>query len=222
MNPSEKWNMKQWKQMIEKIGKGRLAILLIGGLLILVISMPVKNDKKADSSQKSTQSLTGLTEKVSEEPATGSTYDTAPSTDQTMQLYDTYAAYLEKKLGNALVTINGAGRVKVVVTLEDVGSSIVEKDISYQRDNDNQNDGSTSSSAARYEDQEETVYTVDSQGRDIPYVSKQILPSVEGILIVADGADKENVKKQMKAAVLSLFDLDEHKIAIVKMKSKTG
>ena len=222
MNPNEKWNMKQWKQLIEKIGRDRLAILLIGGLLILVISMPVKDDKKADSSQKSTQSLTGLTEKVSEEPATGSTYDAALSTDQTMQLYDTYAAYLEKKLGNALIAINGAGRVKVVVTLEDVGSSIVEKDISYQRDNDNQNDGSTSSSAARYEDQEETVYTVDSQGRDIPYVSKQILPSVEGILIVTDGADKENVKKQMKAAVLSLFDLDEHKIAIVKIKSKTG
>ena len=222
MNPNEKWNMKQWKQLIEKIGRDRLAILLIGGLLILVISMPVKDDKKADSSQKSTQSLTGLTEKVSEEPATGSTYDAALSTDQTMQLYDTYAAYLEKKLGNALIAINGAGRVKVVVTLEDVGSSIVEKDISYQRDNDNQNDGSTSSSAARYEDQEETVYTVDSQGRDIPYVSKQILPSVEGILIVTDGADKENVKKQMKAAVLSLFDLDEHKIAIVKMKSKPG
>lgn len=222
MDPNKKWSMKQWKQMLEKIGKDRLAILLIGGLLILVISMPVKDDKKADSSQKSTQSLTGLTENVSEEPATGSTYDAALPTDQTMQLYDNYAAYLEKKLGSALIMIQGAGRVRVVVTLKDVGSSIVEKDISYQRDNDNQNDGNTSSSAARYEDQEETVYTVDSQGRDVPYVSKEILPSVEGILIVTDGADQENVKKQMKAAVLSLFDLDEHKIAIVKMKSKTG
>ena len=98
MNPNEKWNMKQWKQLIEKIGKDRLAILLIGGLLILVISMPVKDDKKADSSQKSTQSLTGLTEKASEEPATGSTYDAALPTDQTMQLYDAYASYLEKSL----------------------------------------------------------------------------------------------------------------------------
>ena len=35
MDPNEKWNMKQWKQLIEKIGKDRLAILLIGGLLIL-------------------------------------------------------------------------------------------------------------------------------------------------------------------------------------------
>lgn len=222
MDPNEKWNMKQWKQLIEKIGKDRLAILLIGGLLILVISMPVKDDKKTDSSPKSTQSLTGLTEKASEEPETGSTYDAALPTDQTMQLYDAYASYLEKKLGNALITINGAGRVKVIVTLEDVGSCIVEKDISYQRDNDSENNGNASSSAARYEDQEKTVYTVDSQGRDIPYISKQLLPSIEGILIVTDGADRENVKKQMEDAVLSLFDLDEHKIAIVKMKSKTG
>ena len=77
MNPNEKWNMKQWKQMIEKIGKDRLAILLIGGLLILVISMPVKDDKKTDSSSKSTQSLTGLTEKASEEPATDRSDDAA-------------------------------------------------------------------------------------------------------------------------------------------------
>ena len=222
MDLNEKWNMKQWKQMIEKIGKDRLAILLIGGLLILVISMLVKDDKKTDSSPKSIQSLTGLTEKMSEEKATDSTYDAALLTDQTMQLYDAYASYLEKKLGNALITINGAGRVKVIVTLEDVGSCIVEKDISYQRDNDSKNDGNASSSAARYEDQEKTVYTVDSQGRDIPYISKQLLPSIEGILIVTDGADRENVKKQMEDAVLSLFDLDEHKIAIVKMKSKTG
>lgn len=222
MDPNEKWNMKQWNQLIEKIGKDRLAILLIGGLLILVISMPVKDDKKTDSSPKSTQSLTGLTEKVSEEPATGSTYDAVLPTDQTMQFYDAYASYLEKKLGNALIAINGAGRVKVIVTLEDVGSCIVEKDISYQRDNDSENNGNVSSSAARYEDQEKTVYTVDSQGRDIPYISKQLLPSIEGILIVTDGADRENVKKQMEDAVLSLFDLDEHKIAIVKMKSKTG
>lgn len=222
MDLNEKWNMKQWKQMIEKIGKDRLAILLIGGLLILVISMPVKDDKKTDSFPKSIQSLTGLTEKMSEEKATDSTYDAALLTDQTMQLYDAYASYLEKKLGNALITINGAGRVKVIVTLEDVGSCIVEKDISYQRDNDSKNDGNASSSAARYEDQEKTVYTVDSQGRDIPYISKQLLPSIEGILIVTDGADRENVKKQMEDAVLSLFDLDEHKIAIVKMKSKTG
>lgn len=159
---------------------------------------------------------------MSEEPATGSTYDAALPTDQTMQLYDAYASYLEKKLGNALITINGAGRVKVIVTLEDVGSCIVEKDISYQRDNDSENNGNASSSAARYEDQEKTVYTVDSQGRDIPYISKQLLPSIEGILIVTDGADRENVKKQMEDAVLSLFDLDEHKIAIVKMKSKPG
>ena len=121
-----------------------------------------------------------------------------------------------KKGKRIIITVDSSYEV------EDVGSCIVEKDISYQRDNDSENNGNASSSAARYEDQEKTVYTVDSQGRDIPYISKQLLPSIEGILIVTDGADRENVKKQMEGAVLSLFDLDEHKIAIVKMKSKTG
>ena len=106
--------------------------------------------------------------------------------------------------------------------MQDVGSTVVEKDFSYRRNNDSKDEGKSTTSSAEYEDKQDTVYTVDENGNEVPYVTKQILPSIEGILIVTQGGDNVKVKKQMKEAVLSLFELDEHKIAIVKMKSKTG
>lgn len=209
--------MKQLKKFIEKLGKDRLAILLIGGLLLLVVTIPTKKEDE--------QSVLYATKQNQSQSQNGSsnTYKSGfKMSGNALETYDLYSGYLENKLCSILQNMNGAGKVEVFITLHDAGGTIVEKDISYRRNNDSKNEGGTTTSSAEYEDTQETVYTVDENGNDVPFVAKQILPSIEGILIVAQGGDNETVKNQMKEAVLSLFELDEHKITIVKMKSKTG
>lgn len=212
--------MKQLRIMIEKLGKDRLAILLIGGLLLLVVTIPTKKEDKQSvlyaTKQNQSQSM------QSKNGSDKSDNRGIEMTGDALETYDRYSEYLESKLCSILQNMNGAGKVEVFITLHDAGSTIVEKDISYRRNNDSKNDGKTTTSSAEYEDKQETIYTVDENGNEVPFVAKQILPSIEGILIVAQGGDNENVKNQMKEAVLSLFELDEHKITIVKMKSKTG
>lgn len=212
--------MKQIKKIIEKLGKDRLAILLIGGLLLLVVTIPTKKEDKQSvlyaTKQNQSQSI------QSKNGSDKSDYSGLEITASVLKTYDLYSEYLESKLCSILQNMNGAGKVEVFITLHDAGSIIVEKDISYRRNNDSKNDGKTTTSSAEYEDKQETIYTVDENGNEVPFVAKQILPSIEGILIVAQGGDNETVKNQMKEAVLSLFELDEHKITIVKMKSKTG
>ena len=212
--------MKQIKKIIEKLGKDRLAILLIGGLLLLVVTLPTKKEDEQSvlyaTKQNQSQSI------QSKNGSDKSDYSGLEITASVLETYDLYSEYLESKLCSILQNMNGAGKVEVFITLHDAGSIIVEKDISYRRNNDSKNDGKTTTSSAEYEDKQETIYTVDENGNEVPFVAKQILPSIEGILIVAQGGDNETVKNQMKEAVLSLFELDEHKITIVKMKSKTG
>lgn len=209
--------MKQLRIMIEKLGKDRLVILLIGGLLLLVVTIPTKKEEK-----QSVLYATKQNQSQNIKQSNQSDYSGVNMTGNALETYDRYSEYLERKLGSILQNMNGAGKVEVFITLHDAGSTIVEKDISYRRNNDSKKDGETTTSSAEYEDKQETIYTVDENGNEVPFVAKQILPSIEGVLIVAQGGDNENVKNQMKKAVLSLFELDEHKITIVKMKSKTG
>ena len=211
--------MKQLKKIIEKLGKDRLAILLIGGLLLLVVTLPTKKED-----EQSVLYATKQNQSQNSQSQSGSnTYKGGfKMSGNALETYDLYSEYLENKLCSILQNMNGAGKVEVFITLHDTGSIIVEKDISYRRNNDSRNEGGTTTSSTEYEDTQETVYTVDENGNDVPFVAKQILPSIEGILIVAQGGDNAKVKNQMKEAVLSLFELDEHKITIVKMKSKTG
>ena len=64
-------------------------------------------------------------------------------TASVLETYDLYSEYLESKLCSILQNMNGAGKVEVFITLHDAGSIIVEKDISYRRNNDSKNDGKT-------------------------------------------------------------------------------
>lgn len=212
--------MKQLKKIIEKMGKDRLAILLIGGLLLLVVTIPTKKENEQSVLYTTKQNQSINTQSLS---GSGKSDNIGLKvTGSALETYDLYSEYLENKLCTILQNMNGAGKVEIFISLQDAGSIVVEKDLSYRRNNDSKNDGEATTSSAEYEDTQETVYTVDENGNEVPFVAKQILPSIEGILIVAEGGDNAKVKNQMKEAVLSLFELDEHNITIVKMKSKTG
>ena len=52
--------MKQIKKIIEKLGKDRLAILLIGGLLLLVVTIPTKKEDKQSVLYATKQNQTGF------------------------------------------------------------------------------------------------------------------------------------------------------------------
>lgn len=77
--------------------KENMALLILGGLLLVVIAMPIKKeDAKATASDS-----TGF-------------YVTQP------QVVDEYSALLEKQLEEMLVKVSGVGRVEVMITLKTI------------------------------------------------------------------------------------------------------
>jgi stage III sporulation protein AG len=47
---------------------------------------------------------------------------------------------------------------------------------------------------------------------------ERVLPSVQGVLIIAQGGDNPVVIENIREAVLALFPVDAHKIKVMKMK----
>lgn len=162
--------------------------LLIGivGLLLLVIALP-------DTSRRQE------TEVLQEETSASVQEQT-----DTQQM----TAELEKRLEQTLSLIDGAGAVRVMLTLQDTGEKIVEKDLSRR----NSNSGTDEST----DESQSSVY-VREGSTEQPYVSRERLPQVEGVLVVAQGGGNSLVKQNILQAVMSLFPLEAHKITIVKM-----
>ena len=128
--------------------------------------------------------------------------EVAPSGSNSQQ--ESYISYLENRLEEVLGQMEGVGKVKVMITVSDTGETVVEKDIRTTIDS---------------ETQEETVVVEDNTG-SYPYVGKKIMPSIEGIVVVAEGGGNATVAANISNAAMALFPVEAHKIIVVKMSSK--
>ena len=128
--------------------------------------------------------------------------EVAPSGSNSQQ--ESYRSYLENRLEEVLGQMEGVGKVKVMITVSDTGETVVEKDIRTTIDS---------------ETQEETVFVEDNTG-SYPYVGKKIMPSIEGIVVVAEGGGNATVAANISNAAMALFPVEAHKIIVVKMSSK--
>ncbi|MBR5126998.1 MAG: stage III sporulation protein AG [Roseburia sp.] len=132
-----------------------------------------------------------------------------------------YTSYLEKKLEGVLREMEGVGRVKVMITLSDNGQSIVEKDMIDVSNTVKETDSSGGSRDTFSSERTVETVQVEDENGTYPYVGKEILPTIEGIVVVAEGGGNATVVSQISKAAMALFPIEAHKIIVVKM-SKGG
>lgn len=187
----------------KKIRKDQCLIVILLGVLLCVISLPVeKSTVKSDISDRAD-------DKISEHKQSATGNESAD-----------YVREWEKKLEESLLYIEGAGQVKVLITLKESEQKILAKDGTEDISETTETDasgGSRRMTESRME--KNTVYTVDERGQDVPYVVKTITPTVEGVVVIAQGADIPRVRQNIIESIQVLFDIDMNKITIVKMKN---
>lgn len=187
--------MQDFMQKIKekKLKRSDWLILVLTGILILIIALPTDTKEKKQAEE--------AKENISKENNT-----MEASKDE-----------IERKLEDILEKIDGAGDVKVMITYQDSGTQVVEKDKNTSENSLEESDSTGGVRSTKEQQlQESTVYEEVDAG-NTPFVSKELLPKVEGILIVASGGDNQKVKQNISEAVLALFQVEAHRIKIVKM-----
>ena len=201
--------MEEGKKIIQKLTGGKklqkdqCMIIILVGILLCVIAIPVEKDN-------SKSDLSNIID------------DTIDNhTDSERSNADTdYVGYWENKLEEALRYVDGVGKVRVLITLQNSGQKIVEKDGPEEYSDTAETDaagGSRTIGESRIE--KSTIYTADGQGGSIPYVVMTTAPSVEGVVVIAQMAGQEEIRQNIIEAIQVLFDIDANKIKIVKMKN---
>jgi len=185
---------------LRELKKSDWIAIALTGVLILIIAIPLSPKKEEE---------TRTAEKEISETASGNGEESQ----------DAYVASLERKLKQVLGQMDGAGKVEVMITLADSGETIVEKDHKEQENHIEESDtgGGTRSTTER-ETENVTVY-VENGSETYPYVTKEVLPKVEGVLVVAEGGDDPKVISDISDTVMALFRVEAHKIKVVKMSS---
>lgn len=187
------------KISLKKLKKDQLLILLLAGILLLVIALPT--EKKGVEKGKTE---TGLSPTEGREEVSQNEY-----------LYN-----LESRLKEALSQMSGVGDVTVMITLKSSAEKVVEKDVAVTNEavseSDSQGGARTTHNSTHGE---ATVYN-DGSSQSQPYVSKELSPQIEGVVVIAEGGADSVVKQNITEAVQALFGIDTHKIRIMKKSSK--
>lgn len=187
-----------WKNM----KKSDWLVLALTGAILLVIVLPESGKENRISQSTTSQDVVA---------ASNMSESTAESD------IEEYVSYLEGKLEEVLGEIEGVGKVRVMLTLSDKGEAIVEKDTKDFSNSVKETDSNGGSKDTfEREIQSETVQVEDETGT-YPYVGKMVLPTIEGILVVAEGGGNAGVAARISKAVLALFPIEAHKIIVVKM-----
>ena len=189
----------KWNRIFEKIqnksGKEKITIVVLTGILLLVISLPTGSKSGQTETNENTQTRqTGLSESAK-----------------------SYETVLEEKLEKALKKVEGVGEVSVVITLKNTSEKIIAADSDYSESVIQESDSAGGVRSTTQQSGSTSNIYYDTQEGSEPYVTKENMPEVEGIVIVAKGGGDGNVCADITAAAEALPGVPAHKIKVLKM-----
>ena len=186
-----------------RMTKENMVVLALTGVLLMVAALPTDGGKRKEEADASV-------------PADGVS---GKEQEQGMQ---SPSAGLERRLEKFLSCMDGAGRVKVMITFSSSEEQVVEKDVpSGSVSQTSENDGAGGSrSVMTRQTQESTVYVTGRDGTQSPYVSKTLSAQVEGVTVLAEGGGSRAVQKNITDVIEALFGIEAHKIKVAKLKGE--
>lgn len=167
--------------------KETMLILFLSGILLFVIFLPV--DKESSNRwQKQNEPIASQAD-----CAAG---DIRLSEEMTLQ---EYKDMLETELEEFLSGVSGVGEVKALLYMKASWEYRVEKD-------------SESSDTTQNED---TVYTVDEYGHEVPFITSRICPQIDGVVVRAEGAANEEIRIRLVRLIMALYGLEANKVEVI-------
>lgn len=189
----------------KKLRKDQCLILVLVGMLLCVISLPTEKENTKSNF-----------------------WDTSNDKVENKQMFDSvaeaengsYAAQWEGKLEESLRFVEGAGQVRVLITLAGSEEQVLTRDGKEEVSDTQETDAAGGSRHVTETKLDRSVVrTVDERGKEVPLVVRTISPEVEGVVVIAQGAGSERVRRDIIEAIQVLFDVDMNRISIIKMKT---
>ena len=189
--------MGEIKRMFKKKrwGKEEWIILILAGLFFMIVFWPDSKEKEL------------------KEDEIKQSYEEHKEMD-----FDTYKEQMEKQLETVLKSIDGIDTVNTMLTFATSEEEVVLRNIKNTIETTSEEDSQGGKRTIEAKNYEETAcYTQDKGEENTPYITYTVAPKVEGALIVVGGERASLLRTEIVRAVQALFDVESHKVVVIKM-----
>ena len=127
---------------------------------------------------------------------------------------------LENKLEEILGSIDGVGKVKVLIKYSESSSVVAMYNETTSESTTKENDKDGSSKDVKEKESKKEIVCSDENGENKPITEKVVMPVIEGAIITAQGAKDATIKSSIVSAVEAITGLAVHKIQVFEMGGK--
>ena len=128
------------------------------------------------------------------------------------QSQETYAEDIEKRL--TVSSIDGAGKTRVMVTLESGAEQVYAKNEKIKSDTS----GGTALEKENFSDEKEYVL-IETDGNEGGMIIKLIQPKIRGVAVVCEGGGSDAVRQEITQAITAVLDISASRVYITKMSA---
>ena len=181
----------------KKWGKEEWIILILAGVFLMIIFWPSADKEDKNNKTKTDISLENIEEKEE----------------------DSYKVQMERQLEEILRSIEGIDSVHAMITFSTSEEEVVLSENKNTAETTREEDSQGGNRTIESNSYEETVCYTKTEGEDsCPYITHTVAPKAEGVLIVVGGSRASSLRTQIVRAVQALFDVESHKVVVIKMK----
>jgi stage III sporulation protein AG len=198
----------------KKLSKYHYAVVI---LAVGVAFMLVSNILSDSSSSAPANELEVFNqEKPEDQPAFGQ--KSSDSEDVLREVENHFETQLKEILQSAV----GVDEVEIMVNLDATESKVFEKNVTTQTQLTDETDREGGKRKVEDTSKDEQLVIIRNGDTETPVVITIKKPQVRGVLIVANGADNIQVKKNIIEAVTRVLDVPSHRVSVLPKKKPKG
>ncbi|HEX3047744.1 MAG TPA: hypothetical protein VHY08_23535 [Bacillota bacterium] len=118
---------------------------------------------------------------------------------------------MEKELTTVLSAIAGVGKVQVKLNLKSKRRMIWERQAQINK-RTSQEQGAVNTEE---ESNDQLVFAKDAGGGDQPVLKEELAPEIQGVIVIATGADDVAIKQLLTTTVVTVLDIPPHRVIVL-------
>ena len=190
-----------WAELIRKLTQNSISLWVLIGIVGFGVALLFTGNEKYNTNSKS---LSINNQSLSSNSNESSLQNGEVSIEK--QLAD--------ELAETLSSIEGVGLVKVKVNLRSQSRKIWERQIHTNKRTSQEQGGINTED----ETNNELVFAKDRDGYDRPILKEELAPEIEGIIVVAEGAQDIKLKRLLIETVMTVLGVPAHRVIILPGK----
>jgi stage III sporulation protein AG len=133
-----------------------------------------------------------------------------------------YVREMETRISELIAGMQGAGRVRVMITLENAGETVYAQEETRNVDKREEavpNSQATATTTSQKENVEQRYILVDGENGREALVKTKLEPRIQGVVILCDGADSIKVEQSITHVVTTALNIPTTRVCVAKISN---